>query len=133
MFRRRIYAQGFTIAALVAGSAYWSGDRAKRKEFEETEKERKRIERKERWLAELEARDREDRDFKEKVGRRLGRRRGQILEEKEQVFDAAVREGGDIASPTGLVVEAGVGNGDKKQDGGGVLSAVSGLWASKKD
>ena len=65
MFRRRIYAQFFTIAAIVAGSTYWSQDRAKRAEFDKVEKERLAVERRERWLAELEARDREDRELRE--------------------------------------------------------------------
>ncbi|OAF58945.1 Respiratory supercomplex factor 1, mitochondrial [Pseudogymnoascus destructans] len=34
MFRARIYAQGFTIVAMVAGSMYWKSDRQKRKEFD---------------------------------------------------------------------------------------------------
>ncbi|KAF2436754.1 hypothetical protein EJ08DRAFT_684486 [Tothia fuscella] len=73
MFRRRIYAQAFTIVAIVAGSTYWKGDREKRKEFEEVEKERKRIEKREKWLNELELRDKEDREV---LWRRLRRGRG---------------------------------------------------------
>jgi len=65
MFRRRIYAQFFTIAVIVAGSAYWSQDRNRRAEFDKVEKERLAVERRERWLAELEARDREDRELRE--------------------------------------------------------------------
>jgi len=73
MFRRRIYAQFFTIAAIVAGSAYWSRDRAARAEFDKVEKERLAAERRERWLAELDARDREDREVREAL--RVGRER----------------------------------------------------------
>ena len=79
MFRRRIYAQGFTIAAIVAGSAYWGGDRKKRKELAETEKEKKRLERRERWLAELEARDKEEKDLKEKIKERLAKGKGSAV------------------------------------------------------
>lgn len=41
MFRARIYAQGFTIAAMVAGSYYWQKERDDRKAFETTLAERK--------------------------------------------------------------------------------------------
>lgn len=134
MFRRRIYAQGFTILAIVAGSSYWKGDREKRKEFEELEKERKRVEKRERWLAELENRDREDREFKESLGRRLGRRRGDVEEsapdapaggsvrrEVQKAREAAAREGGFV---DGVAQEAGPKKGKK---GGAIVGSVKDL------
>jgi len=60
MFRRRIYAQGFTIAAMFAGSIYWKSDRDKRKEWNQLNTEKTKKEKHERWLAELEARDEEE-------------------------------------------------------------------------
>jgi hypothetical protein len=80
MFRRRIYAQGFTIAALVVGSSYWKGDREKRKEFDKVEGERRRVEKRERWLKELEVRDEEDKMLREEA-RRRGERRAVHKEE----------------------------------------------------
>jgi hypothetical protein len=74
MFRRRIYAQGFTIVALVVGSSYWKGDREKRKEFDKVEGERRRVEKRERWLKELEVRDEEDKMLMEEARRRGVRR-----------------------------------------------------------
>ena len=69
-FRRRLYAQAFTIAALVAGNMYWQKDRKKRKEYEKLVEEKERLEKRERSLRELEYRDKEERDWKENMKRR---------------------------------------------------------------
>lgn len=69
MFRRRIYAQGFTVLAMVAGSIYWSGDREKRKELQGIMSEAKRKEKHEKWLRELEARDEEDKMVRAQLAR----------------------------------------------------------------
>lgn len=125
MFRRRIYAQFFTIAAIVAGSTYWSQDRAKRTEFEKMEKERERVERRERWLAELEARDREDREIREKARTsrevRLGRSGVPIVGDKR-----------DREKPDVLGEIMGQGNGEeggKKSGGGGWTTS---MWSKKE-
>jgi hypothetical protein len=67
MFRARIYAQGFTLAAIVAGSFFYKDERMKRKVFEEKVEEKKSLEKKEKWLRELEARDNEERAWREKI------------------------------------------------------------------
>lgn len=64
MFRARVYAQGFTLVAMVGGSYYWRDDRMKRKELEKAMTEKKQMEKRERWLQELEERDREDRNWR---------------------------------------------------------------------
>ena len=64
MFRARIYAQGFTLLAIVAGSMYYSGDRAKRKQFDGVVAEKKAKEKNEAWIRELEARDKEDKEWR---------------------------------------------------------------------
>jgi Hypoxia induced protein conserved region len=66
MFRARIYAQGFTLLALVAGSIFYRDDRLKRKKFESAVEEKKAAEKREKWLAELDARDKEDREWRER-------------------------------------------------------------------
>ena len=92
MFRRRIYAQGFTIAAMVGGSYYWKADRLKRKEFEMTVKERQAAERKDKWLRELEARDAEERAFQERMKRvEMGRER----REREMMVERSDGDGGE--------------------------------------
>lgn len=67
MFRRRIYAQGFTVIAMVIGSIYWQADREKRKELEGIMSETKKKEKHEKWLRELEARDQEEKDMRARL------------------------------------------------------------------
>ena len=64
MFRRRIYAQGFTIIAMCAGSVYYSQDREKRKKYDRKLAEQIALEKREAWIRELEFRDREDEEFR---------------------------------------------------------------------
>jgi D-alanyl-D-alanine carboxypeptidase len=66
MFRYRIYAQGFTLVAIVAGSAYYRDDRDKRAKYDKVLKEQIAKEKQERWLTELEARDEEDREIRDR-------------------------------------------------------------------
>ncbi|KAH0551279.1 Respiratory supercomplex factor 1, mitochondrial [Trichoglossum hirsutum] len=72
MFRARIYAQGFTLVALAAGSFYYGKEREKRKEFEGVLAEKKALERREAWIRELEARDQEEKELREKKRRARG-------------------------------------------------------------
>jgi len=115
MFRRRIYAQFFTIAAIVAGSAYWSKDREKRKELERVEGERNAAERREKWLAELDARDAEDREMRERVKER---RRDRLGRERDRSVEAVQVD---------VVVEK-----PKTEGGGGVWGSMRGLWGGGK-
>ena len=64
MFRRRIYAQGFTVLAMLAGSIYWESDRGKRKQYDGLVKDKERKEQHEAWLRELEARADEEEELK---------------------------------------------------------------------
>ena len=64
MFRARIYAQGFTLVALVAGSIFYKDERMQRKKFEKSIEEKKASEQREKWLRELEARDKEDQEWR---------------------------------------------------------------------
>jgi Hypoxia induced protein conserved region len=69
MFRARIYAQGFTLVAIVAGSIFYKDERVKRKGFEKKVEEKKASEKREKWLRELEARDVEDREWRARIER----------------------------------------------------------------
>lgn len=69
-FRRRLYAQTFTIAVLVAGNVYWQKDRVKRKDYEKQVAEKERMDKRGRWLRELEVRDEEDKAWKERMAKR---------------------------------------------------------------
>jgi hypothetical protein len=64
MFRRRIYAQGFTLLAMIAGSAYWEGDRKQRKQYDGLVEEKKTKEKHEAWLRELEIREEEEQELR---------------------------------------------------------------------
>ncbi len=130
MFRNRIYAQGFTIAAMVAGSMYYQVDRKKRKEFEGTVAERKAKEKNEAWIRELEARDQED---KEEKARRAairdakwggGAAATKVVEIGEVKGERDVVE---IAEPKGDVVESA-----KAKGGMGVTDAVRDTLTRKK-
>jgi hypothetical protein len=72
-FRRRLYAQAFTIVALCAGNVYWQKDRVKRKDWEKLVKDKEAKEKRDRWLRELEARDEEEKAFKERLARRVSK------------------------------------------------------------
>ena len=80
MFRRRIYAQGFTILAMLAGSIYWESDRSKRKQYNGLVKEKENKDKHEAWLRELEARAEEEEEL-----RRMRKRiiEGQAAERKK--------------------------------------------------
>ncbi|KAF1842249.1 altered inheritance of mitochondria protein 31, mitochondrial [Cucurbitaria berberidis CBS 394.84] len=69
-FRRRLYAQAFTIAVLVVGNVYWQKDRMKRKDYEKIVAEKEAMGKRERWLKELEVRDEEDKAWRDRVNRK---------------------------------------------------------------
>jgi hypothetical protein len=135
MFRARIYAQGFTLVAMIAGSVYWQTDRQKRKEFDKVVEERKAREKNEAWIRELEARDEEEKDIRRM---REARRRGvsvdvvrsedaekeakKMEEGKRKVLDQLVEKG------AGSIVE--VETEAKKK---GVLESIQEMvWGGKK-
>lgn len=66
MFRARIYAQAFTLVALVAGGMYFKTERQQRREFDQAVELRKKQEKRDAWLRELEIRDKEDREWRER-------------------------------------------------------------------
>ena len=53
---------------MIAGSFYYNSDRILRKEYEKLQKEKKAKEKHEAWIRELEVRDREDSDWRERMG-----------------------------------------------------------------
>lgn len=90
MFRARIYAQGFTLVAVVAGSIFYKDERMRRKAFETAVEEKKAAEKREKWLAELEARDREDKEWRQSIERasELGRETlGDVKNTASQIVD----------------------------------------------
>ena len=91
MFRRRIYAQGFTILAMVAGSAYWESDRQKRGQYNELVEDKKKMDKHEAWLKELEARDEEEQELRRLRDKMI---QGRVVEkQKFQETDRRAVEG----------------------------------------
>lgn len=74
-FRARVYAQAFTLLCICVGSVYWKEDRDKRKHYTGLLAEKRAQEKRDAWIRELEARDREDAVEREKKGRRREVRR----------------------------------------------------------
>ncbi|KAA8894882.1 hypoxia induced protein conserved region-domain-containing protein, partial [Sphaerosporella brunnea] len=62
-FRMRIYGQAFTLAAMIAGSYYYQGQRAAEKERDAKVAEVKGKERSKAWIRELELRDQEEKEM----------------------------------------------------------------------
>lgn len=98
MFRRRIYAQAFTILAMVAGSAYYEGDRSKRKEVEGAVADKQKKERHEAWLRELEARDEEEQELralrnKLMKARRTAEKQEEFTQDERRIVEERQRRG----------------------------------------
>ena len=91
LFRYRLYAQAFTIVAMLGGSWYYNADRLKRKEFTNLIAKKKAQEKKEAWIRELEARDAEDKEWRAKLGRVRDSKREEA--EREAVEEMKRREG----------------------------------------
>lgn len=122
MFRARILAQGFTLAAMIAGSVYWKSDRQKRKEFDDTVKERNHKEKQEMWIKELEARDAEEKNIRAEKERRMRR----LMERREEEASMAAKNPvlEEKRSPSVETTEEG------KE--GSTLDAVKNLISGKK-
>jgi hypothetical protein len=95
-FRRRLYAQAFTIAVLVAGNMYWQKDRVKRKEYEKQVAQKERMDKRDRWLRELEMRDEEDKAWKDRMAKKA---RG-AAEEAKGVTDMVAEKTKELKDQT---------------------------------
>jgi type VI protein secretion system component VasK len=135
MFRARIYAQGFTLVAMVAGSMYWQTDRQKRKDFDKAVEERKAREKNEAWIRELEARDEEEKDLRRV---REARRRGVSVElvRKEDLEKEAAKKEEKDKKVLEKIAEKGASSAVGVESEGktkGVLESVGELvWGRKK-
>ncbi|KAF6234805.1 hypothetical protein HO173_007025 [Letharia columbiana] len=111
-FRYRLYAQSFTLVAMLGGSYYYNADRLKRKEYTDLAKKRKSQEKRDAWIRELEARDQEDREWREKLGRVRDFQREEV--EREAIEEMKMREG-------------------RSDDGRGVIDALKGKMKDVKN
>lgn len=97
MFRARVAAQGFTIIAMVAGSMYYSKDRAKTKELRKLNEEHDAELKRQKWIRELEVRDEEDKAMVARIKKRAGEK-----SKAEEDPAAAAANGSGILSRMGL-------------------------------
>ena len=97
---------------MVGGSFYYNADRLKRKEYMDLMAKRKAQEKRDAWLRELEARDQEDKDWRDKLGKVRDFQREE--REKEALEEKKRREG-------------------RSDDGRGVIAALKGKVKDKQD
>ncbi|KAK1073697.1 Respiratory supercomplex factor 1, mitochondrial [Friedmanniomyces endolithicus] len=133
MFRRRIYAQGFTIFAMLAGSAFWEGDRKKRNQFNELVSDQQKKEKHEAWLRELEARQEEEDELQRVREKMISRRVAEKTSEQSVKKEAEARFKEDVGQDGGgvgsirSVLEA-----SERRREVSVLAAVQGLWHGRR-
>lgn len=134
MFRRRIYAQGFTILAMVGGSAYWEGDREKRKQFNELTEEKRKKEKHESWLRELEVREEEEQELRKMRDRlikaRTAEKQGFTEKEKRAIEEVEKRDAGQPRGGFGEVKS--VLEQTEARRRGSILEAARALWDSRR-
>ncbi len=97
---------------MLGGSYYYNADRLKRKEFTDLMKQRKAQEKKDAWIRELEARDLEDKEWREKLGKVRDFQREEL--ENEAIEEKRRREG-------------------RNDDGRGVIGALKDKMKDVKD
>lgn len=123
MFRRRIYAQGFTILAMVVGSTYWESDRQKRNQYDELIEDKKKKEKHELWLKELEARDQEEQELRRMRTRMMEAR---VAEKQKQSESERMA----IEEKNGFGKNRSVLEGSERRLG--VLDAARALWERRQ-
>ncbi|KAL1965904.1 hypothetical protein VTN77DRAFT_5037 [Rasamsonia byssochlamydoides] len=129
MFRARIYAQFFTLLAVVAGGMYYKTERQQRREFERMLEERKNQEKREAWLRELEIRDKEDKGWRERHAAIEEAARQAVIafeQQKQQQSSTSSSGSTDANANENQPTEPA----DEKR-GGGILDAVKALVGRK--
>lgn len=131
MFRRRIYAQGFTILAMIAGQIYWENDRQKRKQFEGLVDEKKKKEKHEAWIKELEAREEEEEELRRMRDRMIRSRaaeRADLGEEERRALERQAKaEAGQNPGGVGAVRSVL----EESERGGRIFRAARDLWVGR--
>ncbi|KAK4508141.1 hypothetical protein PRZ48_001879 [Zasmidium cellare] len=132
MFRRRIYAQGFTILAMVGGSVYWEGDRSKRRQYDALVDEKKKKEKHEAWIKELEVREEEEKELRQLRDRLI---KGKVAE-KQQFGEGERRALEDQVKKNAGQEKGGFGEVRSVLEGserrGRIFEAARDLWESRR-
>lgn len=89
MFRARVIAQGFTVAAMVAGGLYFGAERHKERENWKMQEQEKADEKRQKWIRELEARDDEEKELKAMMDKRREKKKAAGVEAARDSFRAA--------------------------------------------
>lgn len=89
MFRARVIAQGFTVAAMVGGGLYYGAERNKEREHWKLQQEEKAEEKRQKWIRELETRDEEEKELRARLERRKERKKAADAEAARESFRAA--------------------------------------------
>lgn len=89
MFRARVIAQGFTVAAMVAGGLYFGAERHKERENWKLQEQEKAEEKRQKWIRELEARDDEEKELKAMMNKRREKKKTAEVEAARDSFRAA--------------------------------------------
>ncbi|KAG8166785.1 hypothetical protein KVR01_002474 [Diaporthe batatas] len=89
MFRARVIAQGFTVAAMVAGGLYFGAERHKERENWKLQEQEKAEEKRQKWIRELEARDDEEKELKAMMNKRREKKKTADAEAARNSFRAA--------------------------------------------
>ncbi|KAL1850420.1 Respiratory supercomplex factor 1, mitochondrial [Diaporthe australafricana] len=89
MFRARVIAQGFTVAAMVAGGLYFGAERHKEREHWKMQEQEKADEKRQKWIRELEARDDEEKELKAMINKRREKKKATGVEAARDNFRAA--------------------------------------------
>ncbi|RJE23391.1 hypothetical protein PHISCL_04287 [Aspergillus sclerotialis] len=139
MFRARIYAQAFTLFALVGGGLYYQTERRQRREFDQAVEARKSQEKRDAWLRELEIRDKEDREWRERhaaieaAAKEAGKRKAPVqkTEKDEKKSEQETEQKSDKKSEQDNTQGA-FEEGDEKKKFRGVLDAVKDLVSGSK-
>ena len=129
MFRWRIYAQAFTLAAMVGGSLYYNRDRVLRRQWFMKQQEIKAKEKHALWIKELEFREKEDQERRAKMHkvreaqkREAEQKALQTAEPAPKVLEA-VQSVEDL-EPSKSSAARGGGPPKSEAGGGGVVDAV---------
>ncbi|KAI6824147.1 hypothetical protein KC340_g5507 [Hortaea werneckii] len=135
MFRRRIYAQGFTVLAMVLGSAYWESDRKKRGEYNDLLEDKKKKEKHEAWLKELEAREEEEVHLR-KIRDNIIQQKVEEKRTASRVSEGEARDVEDKARDSVGQDKGGWGSirsaAEESERRGPIVEAVSKLWQSRR-
>lgn len=99
MFRARVIAQGFTVAAMVAGGLYFGAERHKERENWKLQEQEKADEKRQKWIRELEARDDEEKELKAMINKRREKKKTAEVGAARENFRAAEAKRIDEVTP----------------------------------